>query len=157
MDSVHHDHELQKLMKITGRWREFTAEYRDVSLLARYVASLMKILSSSSGSDKVKATLAELIEKLRRKMGDGWIYGNLGAMVDTIEHHWNGLFFCYDDPRIPRTDNGLEITIRHNKTSYRRISCMQSWDSFMAQYGKGSFFIPSDVSMDADRRAYIKR
>ena len=135
-------------MKITGRWREFTAEYRDVSSLARYAASLMKILSSRAGSDKVKATLAEFIGKLRRKMGDGGIFSNPGAMVDTIEHHWNGLFFCYDDPRIPRTDNGLEITIRHNKTSYRRISGMQSWDSFMAQYGRSSSLIPPDVSGD---------
>ena len=165
MDSAHHDHELQNLMKITGRWREFAAEYRDVASLARYAASLMKILSSRSGSDKVRAALAEFIGKLRRKMGDGGIFSNLGAMVDTIEHHWNGLFFCYDDPRIPRTDNGLEITIRHNKTSYRRISGMQSWDSFMAQYGRSSFLIPPDVSrdqfitmtMDIDRNAYMKR
>ena len=159
------DGTLQDLTKITGRWREFTAEYRDISSLARYAASLMKILSFRSGSGEVESALTEFIGKLRRKMGAGGIYSNPGAMIDTIEHHWNGLFFCYDDPRIPRTDNGLEITIRHNKISYRRISGMQSRDSFMAQYGRSSFLIPPDVSrdqfitttMDVERNAYMKR
>ena len=55
--------------------------------------------------------------------------------------------------------------IRHQKTSYRRMTGMRSWDSHIAQYGRSNFLIPPDVSRDdlitmagdVDRREYMKR
>lgn len=136
------DSDLRKLSGITGRWREFIGDYRKVSDLAVYANRLRETLASESSSDEVKRTLTAFLENIRRKIREGGIWSNLTAMADTIENHWDGLFFCYDDKRIPRTDNNLEITIRHNKTSYRRMSGFRSWDSFIAQYGRSTFLIP---------------
>ena len=87
------------------------------------------------------------------------------AMVDTIDQHWDGLFFCHDDPRIPRTDNNLEITIRRKKSSYRRMSGFRSWDFFIATYGRSTFLIPNQASVvdllrieeSVDRDAFRER
>ena len=88
------------------------------------------------------------MDSVRAKIKEGGIWSDLVPMVETMEHHWDGLFFCYDDPGIPRTDNGLEITIRRTKTGYRRMSGFRSWDSFIAQYGRSTFMIPPHVSRD---------
>lgn len=165
MISSRHDMDLVRLERIASRWEEFKPRYRDLSSLASYAIRLRGILSSVSPSPKVKQSLQRFIEEIRVKESRGGVYSSLGAMIDTIENHWDGLFFCFDDDRIPRTDNGLEITIRHVKTGYRRMSGMRSWDSFVAQYGRSSFMIPPDVSRDAlitmtrrvDRGEYSKR
>lgn len=148
MIASHDDKVLRKLVSITGRWREFVKRYRDLSALVRYANSLRSILSSTSSSDKVKSSLSMFMDSVRAKIKEGGIWSDLVPMVETMEHHWDGLFFCYDDPGIPRTDNGLEITIRRIKTGYRRMSGFRSWDSFIAQYGRSTFMIPPHVSRD---------
>ena len=148
MLSSRDDRDLRRLVSITGRWREFVGRYKDLSALVRYVSSMRSILSSTSRSVKVKASLSAFMDSLRVKIREGGIWSDLVPMVETIENHWDGLFFCYDDPRIPRTDNGLEITIRRVKTGYRRMSGFRSWDSFIAQYGRSSFMIPPHTSRE---------
>ncbi|MHB8395874.1 MAG: transposase [Thermoplasmataceae archaeon] len=148
MISSRDDRDLRRLASITGRWREFVRRYRDLSALVQYANSLRLILSSTSSSEDVKKSLSGFMDSVRAKIREGGIWSDLDPMVETLENHWDGLFFCYDDPRIPRTDNGLEITIRRIKTGYRRVSGFQSWDSFMAQYGRSTFMIPPSVSRE---------
>ena len=159
------DRDLRRLSSITGRWREFTADYGNIRSLVKYVDRLRDILASEGSSDTVKLELREFIESTRAKTKAGGIWSSLKAMVDTIDHHWDGLFFCYDDPRIPRTDNNLEITIRRKKSSYRRMSGFRSWDFFIATYGRSTFLIPDQASVvdllrieeSVDRDAFRER
>ena len=165
MLSFRHDKDLERLARITGRWREFVKQYRDVSALVRYANRLRSILASTGGSSAVRTELHAFLQSVNSRIREGGIHSSLNAMAQAIENHWGGLFYCYDDTRIPRTDNGLEITIRHEKTSYRRMSGMRSWDSYIAQYGRSSFLVPPDVSRDQlmamasdiDRNDYRKR
>lgn len=160
-----HDKDLEKLSGITERWREFLPSYRNLRSLWLYAHKLRRILGSEASSDCVKGKIAGFLEEIGERITEGGIYLALNAMKDTIEHHYEGLFFCYDDPRIPMTDNGLEITIRHNKTGYRRISGYRSWDSFIANYGKSTFMIPEntdrntliEMADDVQRRTFMKR
>ena len=165
MLSARKDRDLERLVKITGKWREFIQRYRDIGSLAGYSNELRRILSMNTSSGEARKRLGDFLSSIRAKESEGGLYSSLGAMIDAIEHHWDGLFFCYDDPRIPRTDNGLEITIRHEKTSYRRMTGMRSWDSYIAQYGRSTYLIPPDVTRDelvtmagdVDRKEYMKR
>ena len=165
MLSARKDRDLERLVKITGRWREFIQRYRDIASLAGYSYDIRRMLSMKTPSGVVMERMGDFLSSLKAKEPEGGIYSSLRAMIDAIEHHWDGLFYCFDDPRIPRTDNGMEITIRHEKTSYRRMTGMRSWDSYIAQYGRSSFLIPPDVSRDnliamagdVDRKAYMKR
>ena len=165
MLSARKDRDLERLMKITGKWREFIRGYRDIASLVGYANKLRRILSMNTSSGEARKRLGDFLSSIRAKESVGGLYSSLGAMIDAIEHHWDGLFFCYDDPRIPRTDNGLEITIRHEKTSYRRMTGMRSWDSYIAQYGRSTYLIPPDVTRDelvtmagdVDRKEYMKR
>ncbi|MGC8505222.1 MAG: hypothetical protein ACP5NK_00720 [Thermoplasmata archaeon] len=159
------DMDVVRIFRITCRWREFRDQYHAIASLVRYANRLRGILDSGSPSEDVIKSLEDFLETVKAKIAEGGIYSDLTAMVDTIEHHWDGLFFCYDDKKIPRTDNGLEITIRHNKAGYRRMSGFRSWDGFIANYGKSTFMIPQDVSRatliemteNVDRKAFVER
>ena len=159
------DRDLVRISRITCRWREFRNQYHAIASLVQYANKLRGILDPESSSEGVKRSLEVFLETVKGKILEGGIYSNLTAMVETVEHHWDGLFFCYDDRRIPRTDNNLEITIRHNKTGYRRMSGFRSWDGFIANYGKSTFMIPQDVSRatliemteNVDRKAFRER
>ncbi len=119
----------------------------------------------NSSFTEVKRSLRSFIDEVKGKESKGGAFSYLSAMAETIENHWDELFFCFDDQRIPRTDNGLEKKIRHQKTAYCRMRSIMSWDSFIAQYGRSSFMIPPDVSkedlitmaMNVDRDEYLKR
>jgi hypothetical protein len=81
------DKDLRRLSSITGRWREFSADYRNMCCLVRYVNRLREILTSMCSSDSVKRDLREFIESVNAMLETGGIWSSLKAMVDTIEHH----------------------------------------------------------------------
>jgi hypothetical protein len=49
--------------------------------------------------------------------------------------HWGGLFFHYDWPVIPRTNNDLERFICKLKVSCRKITGRVSTQSYVLRYG----------------------
>ena len=75
-------------------------------------------------------------KRLLRKMRDRWVqrllrstnlsddkdYEILGAWCNKTDNYWPGLFHCYSDPRIPGTNNGMEIFIKEIKQLERHLS-----------------------------------
>ncbi len=116
------DKDLSRLSSITGRWTKISADYMNICCLVRYVNWLREILASMRSSDAVKRDRRKFIESVNAMLETGGICPSLTTMVDTIEYNWDGLFICFYDPRIPRTDNNLDITIRHEKLGYRKMS-----------------------------------
>ncbi len=139
------DREIERLSAITGGWCVMEAQYRDVAALAAYADRLRSMLAGDGSADSIRRGVGRFFSSVRRKAAEGINFSMLDAMVRTLESHRDGLFHCYADSRIPRTDNGLEITIRRLKTGYGRTSGRKSCDSFMAQYGRSVFMIPLDV------------
>ena len=142
------DVELARLARITSRWQELLPRYRKVSRLVRYARELSAILASQDSAEEVEARLQAFLKKVKERAGkrggrDVTVFRN---MAKILESHWEGLFHCYRDKRIPRTNNGLEITIRRVKMSYRRMTGRRSWDDFIASYGRSVFLLPPDVS-----------
>ncbi len=57
-------------------------------------------------------------------------------VVEQVESVWKGLFHCYDDERVPRTNNDLENLIRGLRSLWLRITgcnVMDGWILFHAQ------------------------
>src|SRR5437764_5293644 len=46
------------------------------------------------------------------------------------------LFYCYDIPKLPRTNNDMERSIRGLKTRYRRVSGRKNWNAYLLRYGQ---------------------
>jgi hypothetical protein len=49
---------------------------------------------------------------------------------------WKGLFTCYDDYFIPRTNNDLEQFFRRTKASHRRITGLRNWSTYIHRNGE---------------------
>jgi hypothetical protein len=64
------------------------------------------------------------VERMMRPQGTGddreWAI--LGAWCNQTDNYWPGLFHCYADPRIPGTNNSLELFIKQMKQMVRLIS-----------------------------------
>ncbi len=161
------DVQLVRLSRITSRWKDHLPRYRKVSRLVRYARELSSILASQDTAEVVEARLRAFSQKVKERAGkrggrDVTVFRN---MAKILESHWDGLFHCYRDKRIPRTNNGLEITIRRVKMSYRRMTGRRSWGDFIASYGRSVFLLPPDVSRVSllewaertDRRAFEQR
>jgi hypothetical protein len=61
-------------------------------------------------------------------------------MVDNILRYtngfWNGLFTCYDEYHLPRTNNDLEQFFRQTKTNHRRITGLRNWNTYIQRNGE---------------------
>lgn len=157
------DPDLARLAKLTARWTLVLPLYERVARLAAYAKELSSIFDSQDTAAAVEQNLRAFVERVKAVAGED--AEALQVMVKILESHWSGLFHCYRDPRIPRTDNGLEITIRRVKMSYRRMSGRKSWDGFIVGYGRSVFLLPPDASREAllewaeevDRKAFEAR
>jgi hypothetical protein len=58
------------------------------------------------------------------------------AEVSTRLEHWApGLYWTYELPLLPRTNNGLEVTIGDIKEQYRRITGRRCLKDYLMRYG----------------------
>jgi hypothetical protein len=144
------DKELERIERITGRWREFEAEAERLRSLFESVNELRRILGESKSVEWTRGAIDGLMERVRRRATSrkGKDREALLTINKEIESHGAGLFPCYADPRIPRTNNQMEVTIRRVKMDYRRASGRRSWSDFVAQYGRSVFMIPRGATRE---------
>lgn len=61
-------------------------------------------------------------------------------MVENILRYtkgfWNGLFTCYDEYYLPRTNNDLEQFFRQTKSGHRRITGLRNWNTYIQRNGE---------------------
>jgi hypothetical protein len=61
-------------------------------------------------------------------------------MVDNVLRYtkgfWNGLFTCYDENYLPRTNNDLEQFFRQTKANHRRITGLRNWNTYVQRNGE---------------------
>jgi hypothetical protein len=114
------------------------------------VNELRRVLGESKSAAWTKGAVDGLMERVRRRAASrkGKDREALLTINKEIESHAAGLFACYDDPRIPRTNNQMEVTIRRVKMDYRRASGRRSWSDFVAQYGRSVFMIPRGATRE---------
>jgi hypothetical protein len=87
--------------------------------------------------DEVRRRLASLLGAMsrhRRRAGD--LQGAIGHFVKVSRSYWPGLFHCYDDPELPRTNNALEQQFGSYRWHERRITGRKVASPAMVQRGQ---------------------
>lgn len=113
------DEEIRKLVK---RLREYHKDFQ----------RLRRILETGGSREEVEARVRRCVNLFRRR---GKRDARYRRVVKQIESAWEGLFHCYEDERIPRTNNDLEDFVRRLRGLWRRItgcSVMDEWILFHA-------------------------
>jgi len=134
------DARLARLMGIAGRWRSFEPEAERVRMLYGFVWKLAHIFDAEYSSRQARMQLGRHLADVSlamAKTSDPVVRECLGEYVKVIRSHWWGLFHCYDDERIPRTNNGMESLIGSKKHAYRKTSGRLHWGRFILRFGPG--------------------
>ena len=79
-----------------------------------------RVLANAAGADGATVELAYrgVLEEVLRHQGDLAVGAWATEFYKVTRNYWRGLFHCYDDPAIPRTNNDLEHyfgTARHHE------------------------------------------
>lgn len=88
-------------------------------------------------SDKVRRRLASLLGAMsrhRRRAGD--LQPAIGHFLKVSRSYWPGLFYCYDDRDLPRTNNALEQQFGSYRWHERRITGRKMASPAMVQRGQ---------------------
>ena len=134
------DDALARLQRITGCWREFEADAARVRYLYGFVWKLAHILDAEYPSYQARMQLGRCMSEAGRAIeetDDDLVSDALKEFARVLRSHWRGLFACYDDERIPRTNNGMESLIGSKKQTYRRITGRQHWGRYIVRFGMG--------------------
>lgn len=84
---------------------------------------------------RVETALADLETACRESQYPDWLHPALAHLVTVLRRLADGLYYCYDVPGLPRTDNDLEHFYRRVKASERRITGRRRSDSFVVRVG----------------------
>lgn len=128
---------LLKLLRMTEARRRFEPQHKKVKSLLGLQNKVREILSSKNPIS-AKVRLGMLVSKVKRmsmKEKDPETRECLGTFVKVTKSHWDGLFHCMDDERIPRTNVTIEVKIGRMKRDYRRISGRKCWHGYLVRFG----------------------
>jgi hypothetical protein len=94
------------------------------------VRQIAHILKMEASSRQVKRVLRTYLNRLVREVPHEEKYSPWASFVrharQVSDRFWAGLFHCYDDPRIPRTNNDLERLFGIIKRQQRKVTGRKS-------------------------------
>lgn len=107
---------------------------REIRVLNTNFVKLRKILDDDKSSshqvkEKINLFRKQLVKHQTR-------HPKLEVISERLEMYWKYLFHCYDDKRIPRTNNDLEKSFNTLKRIKRKRTGRKNWPTFFTHEGK---------------------
>jgi hypothetical protein len=112
--------------------------YEAVARLMKPMDHIAAILTpgvdkSSETVEWKMSTLLAWVKQTYTQEGDALMVKNL---FNYSKGFWRGLFTCYDEYYIPRTNNDLEQFFRRTKACHRRITGLRNWNTYIVRNGE---------------------
>jgi hypothetical protein len=129
----------------------------------RWLAAIASCLAPASEGDavsppagrevrrRVEACLDDLAEAVATGQIATWLRPAAEHLGTVLRRLGDGLYYCYDVPGVPRTNNDLEHFYRQVKAGERRISGRKRADSFVVRVG--DFAVYAAAAKGADETA----
>lgn len=128
-------------MKITLRIREFSGSYEKVKEIYSLIWKIARILSKDGNSKKIAQTLGGFLGYLSRLTQSEQIGEAAKHIIKWTRIFWKGLFTCYDNPILPKTNNDLERRINRTKRTPRKITGIKSTHRSIIRYGSQLVYV----------------
>ncbi|MGC8832338.1 MAG: hypothetical protein ACP5PQ_07145 [Thermoproteota archaeon] len=143
-DYTRDDEYRQALLEIEGILTEIVEDVEVKGLVRRLREAywdfqrLRRTLERGGSRKKVEARVRECVEIFEKK---GESDARYRKVVEQIKSAWEGLFYCYDDERIPRTNNDLEGLIRRLRSLWRRITACNVMDEWILFHAPDAIYV----------------
>ena len=134
--------ELQKILRLLSILDELEPRYKQIKRLYKWIFRVNRILRQNKSkkykksSARVEADLFlcfdDLLKMYRRCSDDRLVFENV---LKFMVSYWEGLFYHYDVPLVPMTNNDLERFICRLKSGFRRTVGRASCQGFVVRYG----------------------
>lgn len=99
---------------------------------------LRRILESEGSKEEVEERVKRCMTLFSRKGRSDARYRKVVAQVEAA---WKRLFHCYEDQRIPRTNNGMEDFVRRLRRLWRRITGCSVMDEWILYHAPNAVYI----------------
>jgi len=112
--------------------------YEEIARLRKPLEHIAALLEPDI--DKTSETVRKEMTVLLEWMKQTYTEKNDAPMVENVLRYtkgfWNGLFTCYDEYHLPRTNNDLEQFFRQRKADHRRITGLRNWNTYIQRNGE---------------------
>ena len=107
---------------------------REIKLLNTNFVKLRKILDDDESSSQ---QIKEKVKLFRKQLSKHQTrHPKLEVISERLEMYWKNLFYCYDDKRIPRTNNDIEKSFNALKRIKRKRTGRKDWPTFFTHEGR---------------------
>lgn len=121
--------------------REIKGMVRDISTLNKDFAELRKVLDESQSAEEAKHGFSRLKKRFRRKARREGKDSNYHRMVRQMTSWERGLFHCYADERIPRTNNDMEFVVKRLRRSWKRTTGLVNIDEYLLYHAPSAIYL----------------
>ena len=112
--------------------RKIKDEIKDIKRLNKDFSDLREILDKSQTSEEAKLGFLKLKKRFRRKARTlKGKHRNYSRMLNQMKSWEWGLFHCYADTRIPRTNNDMEMTVKRLRRDWKRTTGLVNIDEYL--------------------------
>jgi hypothetical protein len=136
---------LARLQSLTGTYAQHQEKYDQIKPLQAWFLGLADLLdvpetpryqwSCQTGAEVAQA-LTDYLDDWALLPAESPLASQFFTEVRTRLDHWApGLYWTYELPLLPRTNNALEVTIGDLKEQYRRITGRRCLKEYLMRYG----------------------
>jgi hypothetical protein len=101
-------------------------------------------------TENVRWEMTELLNWVKQTYTEELDATMVTNLLSYSKGFWKGLFTCYDEYHVPRTNNDLERFFRATKTAHRRITGLRNWNEYILRNGEMIVLV-----QDALKQKYI--
>jgi len=129
---------LERLLQLVEPVFRFKSHYKKVARVMHLVTEVERILEPEEDktSESVRFEMACFLDWMHltyNRPSDVPIVKNIQSYTKGF---WKGLFTCYDEYHIPRTNNDLEHFFRATKAGHRRTTGLRNWNRYIMRHGE---------------------
>jgi hypothetical protein len=139
---------LEALLGVVAVRKTFAEAYARLKRQLGWLVTLDQLLTlpdpfhpSPALAEEVRRKVQAYLDELNRMNLDETDRTVVQHIIHTFHNRWWGLFACYEVEGLPRTNNDLEIFLRHLKTGQRRITGRKAVNDFILRYGSYAAFV----------------
>jgi len=139
---------LEALLGVVAVHKTFAGIYARLKRQLGWLVRLDQLLAlpvpfhpSPALAEEIRRQVQAYLDELNQMHLDETDRTVVQHIIQTFHNRWWGLFACYQVEGLPRTNNDLEIFLRHLKTGQRRITGRKAVNDFIVRYGSYAAFV----------------